>query len=319
VLAELAGILPPSQLHLDTTVRDAIESSSGAIMMVIAPVWGILIAVWYLASHLSGMLRQNQHDLAETNARLIAAREERTRHMMHTAHELKTPCSAIYANARVLIEGYCGDLPYEAMGVLKKISHRCLGLSSQVQDMLRLADLRSEGAAPPTPETLDVTKPLTLCIEQVSAAAKQRNIRIETDIQPATTKCVQEHLQMFFLNIVSNAVNYSHEGGTVRITCKSLPDNRPQVTIADDGIGIPREKLPHIFDEYFRTTDATQHNRGSSGLGLAIVQQIALEHRIELTVESQLGKGTVFQAVLPSNGSISSDKSISEQSTETES
>ena len=304
VLSELAGILPPSQLHLDTAVRDGIEKSASGILIALASVWGILIAVWYLTSQFSSVLRKHEHDLAETNIRLIAAQKERTRHMMHTAHELKTPCAAIYANARVLIDGYCGDLPEEALGVLRRVSHRCLGLASQIQDMLRLANLRSEGGSPVIPETLDAAKPLKWCIEQILPAAGQRRITIETDIQPALTTCVEEHLKMFFQNLVSNAVNYSHEGGTVHVTCKLGPDNRPHVTVRDEGIGIPPEKLPHIFEEYYRTADAAQHNRGSSGLGLAIVQEIAQEHRIGLTVESQSGKGTVFQAILPPTGAI---------------
>ena len=304
VVGELAGIISASQLHLDTTVRRSLEASSAGVLMVLGSVWGILIAVWYLASHLAGKLRQHEHDLAETNIRLVAAQKERTRHMMHTAHELKTPCAAIYANARVLIDGYCGDLPDEALGVLHRVSHRCLGLASQIQDMLRLANLRSEGRSVVRSETLNVADSLQWCIEQVLPAAGQRKVTIETDIQPALTRCVEDHLKMFFQNLVSNAVNYSHEGGTVHITCNLGPDDRPRVTVRDEGIGIAKEKLPHIFEEYYRTTDAAQHNRGSSGLGLAIVQQIALEHRIGLTVESQSGKGTVFQAILPPDGAI---------------
>jgi signal transduction histidine kinase len=299
VLTEQAGILPPSQLHLDTTVRRSIESSAGEILMVVGSVWGILLAVWYLASHIADKLRQHEHDLTETNIRLIAAQKERTRHMMHTAHELKTPCAAIYSNVRVLIDGYCGEIPDEAQGVLHRISVRCLGLASQIQDMLRLANLRSEGGSVATPKTVDVAEPLLWSIEQVMPTIDQRKITIKTDIQPALTRCVEDHLKMFFLNLVSNAVNYSHDGGAVHVTCKPGQDNRPNFSIRDEGIGIPREKLPHIFEEYYRTNSAAQHNRGSSGLGLAIVQQIALEHRIELAVESQPGKGTVFQAILP--------------------
>ena len=304
VLAELTEIIPASQLHLNTAVRKSIEASRGEIFMAIGSIWGTLIAVWYLASSLSGALRQHEHDLAETNIRLVAAQKERTRHMMHTAHELKTPCASIYANVRVLIDGYCGDLPDEALGVLRRISHRCLGLASQIQDMLRLANLRSQGRTPAKVESLNVAEPLQWCIEQVLPTAGQRRIAVETDIKPVSTRCVDDHLKMFFLNLVSNAVNYSHEGGTVRVTCRPGPDNRPHVTVSDEGIGIPPEKLPHIFEEYYRTNDAAQHNRGSSGLGLAIVQQIAREHHIGLTVESQLGKGTVFQAILPSDGPI---------------
>ena len=313
VLAELGGSLPGSHLHLDPATRDSIEASNGRVIMLLGSVWGIMLAVWYLASQLSGMLRQNQRDLAETNAQLIESQAERTRHMMHTAHELKSPCSAIYANAKVLIDGYCGDLPADAVGILRKISHRCQGLSTQIQDMLKLANLRSTGTAADKPKKINAARPLKLCIEQVTPTANHRNVTIQAHIQTAMTRCVEEHLAMFFLNLVSNAVNYSHEGGTVHITCKLGSDNRPHVTIRDEGIGIPSEKLPHIFDEYFRTTDAAQHNRGSSGLGLAIVQQIAQEHRIDLAVESRPGKGTIFQAILPPNGEAQTETPLDKQ------
>ncbi|MCP4374595.1 MAG: HAMP domain-containing histidine kinase, partial [bacterium] len=311
VLGELTGLFPPSQLYLDTTLRDSIDKSTSQILVTLASIWGILITVWYLTSQLSGALRRREHELAEANTRLIAAQKERTKHMMHTAHELKTPCAAIYANLRVLIDGYCGDLPEESLGVLRRMAHRCQGLASQIQDMLRLANLRSEGKSHSKNETFDVAESLKWCIEQVMPAANQRQVSIETDIKPAFTSCVEEHIRMFFLNLVSNAANYSHEGGTVHISCKLGDDNRTHVTVRDDGIGIPQEKLPHIFEEYYRTTAATQHNRGSSGLGLAIVQQIALEHRIKLNVESQRGKGTVFHAVLPQN-SITTQPAIKE-------
>ena len=302
VLAELSGLLPTSNLHLDTSIRDSIQASNRQIFILLGSVWGIMLAVWYLASQLSGMLRKNQRDLAETNARLIETQAERTRHMMHTAHELKSPCAAIYSNAQVLIDGYCGDLSEEAVEILQKIAHRCQGLSSQVQDMLKLANLRTTGSQSYEPKKINVAMSLKSCIEHVTPTANHRNITIEAHIQTATTCCVEEHLNMFFLNLISNAVNYSNEGGTVHISCKLGADNRPHVTIRDEGIGIPSEKLPHIFDEYYRTTDAARHNRGSSGLGLAIVQQIAQAHRINLSVESRLGKGTVFRAILPPSG-----------------
>jgi len=300
VAAEQTGMLGASGLYRDPAIRRAIEMSRGKVLVTLGSVWGILVIVWYLASNLSGMVRRREHQLAETNTRLIAAQKERTRHMLHTAHELKTSCAAIYANVRVLIDGYCGEVSPDATDVLGRIAHRCLGLSSQIQDMLQLANLRSEGQTALEPTVLDAADSLRWCIEQVSPTAHQRQIALETDIQPAEASCVEDHLKMFFLNLVSNAVNYSRDGGTVRVICGRGPDNRARVTISDEGIGIAQEKLPNIFKEYYRTTGAARHNRGSSGLGLSIVRQIAEEHRIALQVESQPGKGTTFRVVLPS-------------------
>jgi two-component system phosphate regulon sensor histidine kinase PhoR len=69
--------------------------------------------------------------------------------------------------------------------------------------------------------------------------------------------------------------------------------------VRDQGIGIPREKLPRIFDDYYRTEEAAQHNAGSTGLGLAIVRQVAREYRLPVQVESAPGWGTRFTVIFP--------------------
>ena len=109
---------------------------------------------------------------------------------------------------------------------------------------------------------------------------------------------------MLFVNLVSNAVIYSHRNGQVRIGCYKSPDSVPVVTIADDGIGIQPDKLPHIFEEHYRTNEAVQHNKESSGLGLAIVKNVAEMYGIRIRVESSFGFGTKFELKFPaSNGS----------------
>jgi len=100
-------------------------------------------------------------------------------------------------------------------------------------------------------------------------------------------------------NLLVNAVNYSYESGVVNVTCRSQASGETLMTIRDQGIGIPKEKLPRIFDDYYRTEEAVQHNRGSTGLGLAIVRQVACKDRIPITVESAPGWGTRFTVTLP--------------------
>jgi two-component system phosphate regulon sensor histidine kinase PhoR len=104
---------------------------------------------------------------------------------------------------------------------------------------------------------------------------------------------------MLFSNLLGNAVIYSHEGGTVRVRCTPLEPGGAKVEIEDQGIGIPAEKLPRIFEEYFRTNEAVRHNKQSSGLGLAIVRQVAEAHGIHIRVESRPGVGTIFRVHLP--------------------
>ena len=299
IAAEQTGVAAPAGIFLDPALQPGAPVSQGQAMVSVFSVWIILLGVWYLTSHISVMLRRRDRQLADTNLRLIAARKERTQHMLHTAHQLKGPCAAIDANTQLLLAGYGGDLPKEALDVLARIAARCRAMTVQVQDMLQLANLRSRGQQPPRRRRLDVSEVLRWCLNQVGPAAGQKQVVLEADLGAAETTGVEDHLRMLFLNLLTNAVNYSHEHTRVNVQCHVGPKGQAQVTIADEGIGILGEQLPHIFDAYYRTPEAVEHNRRSSGLGLAIVQQVAQSHRIRLRVESQIGKGTRFVLQLP--------------------
>jgi signal transduction histidine kinase len=230
---------------------------------------GIWLVVWYLASYLSSMVHRRDFELAETNRRLVAAREERSRHMLATTHQLKAPFAAIYSNAQLLLQGYCGDIPDEAVQVIQRVTSRCRRLTSEIQEMLQLANLSSISQQS-LPRTKIVSTELLLwCISQVDPIARERGIVFKTDIRPAVMVGTEDHFKMLFANLLSNAVRYSHRNGQVRICCFRGPDSEPIVTIADDGIGIGANKLPRIFEEHYRTKESVQHNKESSGLGLA--------------------------------------------------
>jgi signal transduction histidine kinase len=260
---------------------------------------GIWLAVWYLASHLSSMVRKRDHELAETNRKLIAASEERSRHMLTTTHQLKAPFAAIYSNAQLLLQGYCGEISDESRKVIERISMRCRRLTAEIQEMLQLANLSSTSMESLTQVRMISTELLEWCISQVEIIAKERNITFKTDIQPVAMLGAEDHFKMLFVNILNNAVIYSHRNGQVNISCKPGPNMEPVIVIEDNGIGISADKLPRIFEEHYRTKEAVEHNKESSGLGLAIVKHVAEMYGIRIRVESNPGVGTKFELRLP--------------------
>jgi signal transduction histidine kinase len=264
---------------------------------------GIWLVVWYLASYLSSMVRQRDLELTETNIRLVAAQEERARHMLATTHQLKAPFAAIYSNAQLLLQGYCGDIPDEAKQVIERITSRSRRLTTEIQEMLQLANLSSTSQRS-LPQTKMVSTDLLIwCKSQVDPIARERGVTFKLNIRPVAFVGAEDHFKMLFVNLLSNAVIYSHRNGQVRVSCFKGPDSEPVVTIADDGIGIQPEKLPHIFEEHYRTNEAVQHNKESSGLGLAIVKNVAELYGIRIQVESRFGFGTKFELKFPvSNG-----------------
>jgi signal transduction histidine kinase len=129
--------------------------------------------------------------------------------------------------------------------------------------------------------------------------ASKRGIAFEADLSPAVVTVVPDHAVMILENILYNAVSYSRDGQKVEVTSRATPDGGAQVVIRDRGIGILPDKLPRIFEDYFRTTEAVKHNRASTGLGLAIVRQSALTGKIGVRVESAADVGTVFSLDFP--------------------
>jgi len=106
-------------------------------------------------------------------------------------------------------------------------------------------------------------------------------------------------LRPLLANLIANAVAYSRDNTTIDIGLQASPDGACCVRVSDRGIGIPADKLPRIFDEYYRTAEAARVNRMSTGLGLAIVRQAARNLGLSITVTSEPGSGTQFAVRFP--------------------
>jgi two-component system phosphate regulon sensor histidine kinase PhoR len=292
-------ILPPMSIFTGSFREEHTSSVLTMLAFNFSLTIGIWLAVWYLASHLSAMVRLRDFELEQTNRRLVAASEERSRHMLTTTHQLKAPFAAIYSNAQLLLQGYCGEIPEEALQVIRRILMRCGRLTAEIQEMLQLANLSSTSQESLPRTRIVSTELLKWCMSQVGSVAQERGVVFKTDIRPVIMVGAEDHFKMLFVNLLSNAVTYSHRNGQVNIACHRGPNLEPVVTIEDNGIGIPADKLPRIFEEHYRTKEAVQHNKESSGLGLAIVKHVAGMYGIHIRVESRPGFGTKFELKFP--------------------
>jgi signal transduction histidine kinase len=299
VALEEGGLLPRAGIYAGGALRSQIDRTPPAALLNVA--WATITwtVVWYLASHLSAMVRRRDMELAETNRRLVEAQEQKARHLIRTTHELKAPFAAIDANAQLLLKGHCGALPERAREILARIAVRCRLLAVQIQEMLQVANLQAAGREAIRPARLDLVPVLRWCLMQVQPVAEERGVVLESRLLSARTEGVEDHLKMLFANLIRNAVRYSHRGGRVVVCCQDVVGQGPVVTIEDQGIGIPADKLPRIFDAHYRTEEAVRHYRESTGLGLAIVRQVAETHRIRIRVASEPGAGTKFTLGFP--------------------
>jgi len=304
---ERLHIIQTPGIYLDPLLRQAMTSHPAFPWLTLLSALGIYFVVWFLASHLSELVRGQELKLAEASRRLTLAQQEKTRHMLRTTHELKAPFAAIAANAQLLLKGHCGALPEQAAEVVSRIAARCRRLAVEIQEMLQLANLQS-AEEQPTPVRLDLAETVRWAIARVGAAAQERRVTVEQTLEPASVVAIEDHVKMLLTNVIANAVVYSTEGGSVRVRCGEAPSDGPVITVEDGGIGIPMDKLPRIFDDYYRTEEAVRHNRDSTGLGLAIVRRVAVSHGIRVRVESAPGRGTLVTLRFPAAGRGESER-----------
>jgi two-component system phosphate regulon sensor histidine kinase PhoR len=125
-------------------------------------------------------------------------------------------------------------------------------------------------------------------------------ITLEIDASASLKKVKgdKESLKMIFTNLISNGIKFNHEGGSVLIKVKEQDDHMV-IEVSDTGIGIIKEDLPFIFDEFFRVKSDKTRNIAGTGLGLSIVKKIAEAHSGSIKVKSELGKGSTFFVILP--------------------
>jgi signal transduction histidine kinase len=146
---------------------------------------------------------------------------------------------------------------------------------------------------------LHLSKVVTLAVKKVKPIADQKDIKIKTSVKDAKITGSEYSLTDLFVILLENAVKYSPKNKTVSIEAKRT-DSCVIVSVKDEGPGIPKKDIPHIFDRFFRSdASRSQKNTNGFGLGLSIAQKIVESHRGTITVQSKVGSGTTFKVKLP--------------------
>ncbi len=137
-------------------------------------------------------------------------------------------------------------------------------------------------------------------LEMVESQAKERHVHAYLgDAEDAYIVGQRARLERALANLLLNAINYNRGGGEVRIDIRRV-ENMVRISVTDDGIGISPLEIPRIFERFYRVDKARSRQTGGTGLGLSIVRNTVERAGGSVTVESQLGKGSVFTIVLPS-------------------
>jgi len=230
---------------------------------------------------------------------LAALEAAQARFIQVATHELRAPVTVAQSLVRGVLKGYAGEMTEKQADVFGRISRRLDGLESLINDLLDLA----AGKAPQLaeregPVLLNASVGRAVLLLQPRAEEKGLALRLEPCREPLIVWGTEEGLDRIFANLVSNAVKYTPSGGAVTITVRKA-DDQAQVEVADTGIGIPQEALPHLFEEFYRAPNARALDETGTGLGLAIVKDLVERYRGRIEVESKLGQGSTFTVTLP--------------------
>jgi len=241
-----------------------------------------------------------EHVLHEKNLELIAAAEIKNRFLANMSHELRTPLNGIIGFAEFLVDGRPGPLKPKQREYLEDILSSGRHLLQLINDILDLAKVES-GKMELIIESVAIGK----IVEQVCAVAKplahKKGVTMVLNISddlPAAILDAQKLKQILY-NLVSNAIKFSEQAATVEIAAFRQGPENFILTVRDSGIGIKEEDLSRLFKEFEQLESGAGRHYEGTGLGLALTKKLVELHGGTISVESEVGKGSIFTVALP--------------------
>jgi signal transduction histidine kinase len=230
-------------------------------------------------------------------SRLEDALAHNRRFSADVSHELRTPLTILRGELEHVIQlRNVGPGVVESVGsALEEIER----LAKIVESLLTISHLDSGGAGIEF-NRFDLQELVKTTAEQMKLLADEKQITMGGDSSgPVYSLGDESRIKQVLVNLLDNAIKYSREGGHI-VTSVRTDDNTAVLTVTDDGVGIPVDALPHIFERFYRAEEARPRGSAGAGLGLSIVQAICRAHGGTVSVASTEGKGTTVQVRLPS-------------------
>ena len=286
--------------------------------------WGLLISVLtafiVMIIYLQFKMRRYRDALHEKELEKAVleaknANEAKTRFLFNMSHDIRTPMNAIIGFSE-LLEKHIDekDKAIDYLGKIKSSSNFLLSLINYVLEMARI----ESGKLVLKKEVGCVTDLIESLIDVFEPGVKKKFITYscETDIQHKYVIGDEIKVREIFINIIGNSVKYTPEGGKISVSVKEEPFEKEnyiayRIIVEDNGIGMSKEYLPHIFEEFSREHTSTESKVTGTGLGLPIVKSLIDMMGGTIEVESQLGCGTKMTVVLPFE--LASEKQILEE------
>jgi signal transduction histidine kinase len=237
-------------------------------------------------------------EIQEKNEQLEAANKHKSQFLANVSHELRTPLNSIIGFTRLVLrktEGQIEKLQKENLQKVLISSEHLLNLINGLLDLAKIEAGRMEVYA----ETFKLEEVVRVATTTVEPMLKSGRVRLLTEIAPdiPPLKTDREKLKQALLNLLSNAVKFT-ERGEIKVGAWA-ENGHVKVAVSDTGIGMKKEALDLIFEEFRQADMSSTRRYGGTGLGLAIVRRFIKLMGGDITVESEIGKGSKFTITLP--------------------
>jgi two-component system phosphate regulon sensor histidine kinase PhoR len=226
------------------------------------------------------------------------AEEMRDQFVDTATHELRTPLANIKAYAETLALADVIDVEQQKQ-FLNTINSEATRLARFVDDLLSVSSMEL-GSLALNKQVTDLGRMLNEVLAKVQAQAEEKQLTLEVVLpqkfpEPAIDK---DKIAGVVINLLGNAVKYTPSGGRVTFRV-NFTDQQLEMSVEDTGVGIAEDELTKVFDKFFRSDDPRVQEQTGTGLGLALAQEVVRLHGGQLTVESELNKGSKFTVLLP--------------------
>lgn len=253
-------------------------------------------------SRLQIALAENRQQLERAN-RDLQRRNAEIESFYHTlSHEMKTPLTSAREFASILMEGMAGPLTATQFEYLGFVKESCDQMTVYLNDILDVTRMET-GRLSLRPGRQDLAALVRRTVKSFASRARESNIAVHEHIAAGLPEAnVDPHrIAQVLGNLVDNALKYTARGGTVEIHVGTDPADPRwiRVSVSDTGLGIPAEHRANIFGRLYQVRDGSEPFRRGLGLGLFISREIVRLHGGEITVESEVGKGTTFEFTCP--------------------
>ena len=228
--------------------------------------------------------------------RLDDAFQNSKRFVADASHDLRTPLTILRGELENFAED--GRLDAELRDRVGSMLEEVVHLGKIVEQLFTLSRLDA-GEAQTEWTRFDLSELAKTTAEQMSLLAEDKGISISCDAsQPMPVKGNQVRLKQVVVNLLDNAIKYTPEKGAIQLRVLAV-NGHAVLEVEDNGIGIPPEALPHVFERFYRVDQARTADSESAGLGLSIVKSICTAHGAEVEAQSAVGSGSCFRVKLP--------------------